>query len=1011
MSPRHRHLIGSVAAILAVGTAALLACSQDTGLDATGAGSGTGGGNATNACASPNDGCPCDTPGTTIDCGYIKREGEGFRTCGMGKRTCGSGKSWGACIGDQVAPKYWVQSSLRFSGLGADAGSCAGDPCNPECERIVDTPDGLDAGTGLQAQDGGLSLAPNPDASANQNTCTGLSPMANTNMVVTGISPVVTVPPTTTFSTLLTPTGCYTGPFSALWGVDRFDLGVVSTGGTYTHVVPLPGNVKVSAYAGAFRSDALVNVTVNVSTNAAAPAGYTVSNFGGALTSFLGLPQVLYPYAGTVFPQALAAPRIMWRRAAGDTTAAKAVRIALLFPATGTPTFSWQAVVPETATPGPEFPPTALASQWQAAWTAFGQAASGSTGRVVIQRIDSGDKLQASVNTDVKFATAGLRGRIYYARYGGGTGDVMRANPDGSTAPALAFGTSKCGVCHSVSADGSTFVTSREDNNLEYSVSKVLPDGSLEAFGMAPKGAGDSRGFSYAGLSADGKYVLQAANFWGNISNSKVIQGQYKVFQFPTAKPTPITGAALVTDVSNAGFGGTGNVWGLKDQIVYTPTFAPNNQQIVYVDGGTANKLRKGVAVVPFDVVNKRFDFSARRIVVDGTTGGNLQGFYTRWPIFELDSRSLLFSAAPDAQEIPNSGTWAYAAMLVSGCCGHIQVPGRLYSADSAVGGSGPVALTNVNAGLSGLGIADADRNYQPTMLNVSVGGYRWMIFTSLRQYGHRANVNTTLNGSPRPYAKLWVAAVNDTVSGTTDRSNPPFWFPSQDEAGGYLNERGYWALDACKQAGSTTTSLCAANDECCGYAPNNPTAACLIDVPVSSSPPTRHCRSTAQTTCKTIDEACTTSSDCCGFPNGPLCISGQCKLPPPVPTFAPSSFERSYEANCAPGKLLRWQFFDWQSVVPSPANGAGINFFVRAADTEAGLASATEYALANETFSTPPGVYRGADVGALLTANIRKPPHPRWIRVRMSLSPTTDNTQSPVLVNWRQNFACVDGE
>jgi regulation of enolase protein 1 (concanavalin A-like superfamily) len=49
---------------------------------------------------------------------------------------------------------------------------------------------------------------------------------------------------------------------------------------------------------------------------------------------------------------------------------------------------------------------------------------------------------------------------------------------------------------------------------------------------------------------------------------------------------------------------------------------------------------------------------------------------------------------------------------------------------------------------------------------------------------------------------QLWVGALDDATSSTTDRSHPPFWLPNQvlgGSGGRTRNERAYWVLDACK--------------------------------------------------------------------------------------------------------------------------------------------------------------------------------------------------------------------
>jgi len=58
---------------------------------------------AAEACTNHEQGCPCDQPGETTDCGRIKRVAGDYVWCSTGQQTCDEYGSWGACIGDQVA--------------------------------------------------------------------------------------------------------------------------------------------------------------------------------------------------------------------------------------------------------------------------------------------------------------------------------------------------------------------------------------------------------------------------------------------------------------------------------------------------------------------------------------------------------------------------------------------------------------------------------------------------------------------------------------------------------------------------------------------------------------------------------------------------------------------------------------------------------------------------------------------------------------------------------------------
>jgi hypothetical protein len=118
----------------------------------------------TTTCASPNEGCACDTAGATADCGQVVSHQGDYVMCSEGKRTC-DGTKWGACKGDHTLfQSVGPVGDLRPLGLGGQTG-CTDNPCDPNCQVISDDGNGLDAGPGFTpVGDGGLTLDPVYDA-------------------------------------------------------------------------------------------------------------------------------------------------------------------------------------------------------------------------------------------------------------------------------------------------------------------------------------------------------------------------------------------------------------------------------------------------------------------------------------------------------------------------------------------------------------------------------------------------------------------------------------------------------------------------------------------------------------------------------------------------------------------------------------------------------------------------------------------------------------------------------
>ena len=964
------------------------------------------------------EGCPCQA-GLTTSCGRVERREGDYVACSIGAQTCGANRKWSACIGDRVATMsvYIGSDSLRAQSLAAAPSTCASNPCDPYCSNYVDTPQGTDAGPAFQIIEAGLGLTP-ADAGAEASTCTGLAPMSDINMVVTSVSPVVTAPTTAAFSTSLTPASCWTGAFAAIWGTSRYDLGVINSSGTYTHVVPVPATVQVSAYAGAFSATGRVLITVNAIDVSAAPTGYTDAKFTGVTpTSTQALPQVLYPYTNTIFPLGLSAPLLMWKN--NFTTIGKAAEVTLRYPANATtPTYLWSAIIAEGSYRF-QIP--------QSAWTAFEQTAKGSPGSLEFQRIDSTGLLQTKVVTNIVFGTGNLRGRIYYTEYAS-TGAPKVVLPYGSSAPTLAYNNptlaSNCGVCHSMSSTGNKFISStwgssNNNNYNTYGISNVdLTTGTLTPLTYGPISGGDSRGLTFGAITSTGTYALLANNWWGNPNNSGTTTAPnatlgpvVKVYKLPTAAGT------LATDVSTTG---VGTNWGLgntgKIIQMYTPQFSPDNTRLLFINGdtavdgtgvaATASYSRQGISYLQFDENAK--SFTNRKLVTNMISGGNPASKYTRWPTWENDSRTIMFQTADVSED--DGYNW-YGGMEPSGTSTRLKVHGKMYSVDSGpIGGTpnAPVELVQMNAGLgnpSPLGSDDTSRNYQPTMLGVAAGGFRWTVFTSIRAYGNYVNTSAvaSLNALKN---KLWVAAIDDQVSGTTDRSHPAFYLPNQDTTASTLNERGYWNIDQCKAA-DQSTSVCASNEECCGYSSTSTsTAECRVDSPLTS-PPTSHCLSTTTSTCKTLGNTCGSGSNCCGYPNT-QCVSGTCQNPPPIAKYVGATYTRDFSATCGAGQQLQWRFFDW--ITSFPANpGASVAFSAQTAKTQAGLSAATGVLLGTQT--TTNATWTGSNVSDKLTAASPNQASLAWLRVTFTIAPSTDNKGTPFVSNWRQAYDCIDSE
>ncbi|MET0789937.1 MAG: PA14 domain-containing protein [Polyangiaceae bacterium] len=323
-------------------------------------------------------------------------------------------------------------------------------------------------------------------------------------------------PANPSFSVALQPAGCYRGTLTPAWTLDRFDVATV-TDGAVNLISAVPGTLNVTAYAGQFSVTGQLNVKVDITDSSLAPAN-AVTNFAKPASGTDPMT-ILYPYANTVLPLGVTAPVIQW-----DTggTVADAVQVSLRYPATGTATFSWNEIIPESNPPSAVIP--------QSVWKDLENTGKGQDVRIRVQRVLSGTPAIA-VTRALHLSPAPVRGLIYYTQYNrSGATNMMVADPSSTTAAKSAFATvDGCPVCHSVSANGTYFATSDKSwSPTNGGLSKVTAGGvltPLSDFVSTPAyrtGASDWRGFAWAPLTPDGTLALSANNIYGNTKQGVV---------------------------------------------------------------------------------------------------------------------------------------------------------------------------------------------------------------------------------------------------------------------------------------------------------------------------------------------------------------------------------------------------------------------------------------------------------------------------------------------------------
>jgi hypothetical protein len=137
------------------------------------------------------------------------------------------------------------------------------------------------------------------------------------------------------------------------------------------------------------------------------------------------------------------------------------------------------------------------------------------------------------------------------------------------------------------------------------------------------------------------------------------------------------------------------------------------------------------------------------------------------------------------------------------------------------------------------------------------------------------------------------------------------------------------------------------------------------------------------------------------------------CNVPVTLPPYtSPVTFQVDYQATCPNTQKVVWRFFDWKVIAPSDSK---ILFKAQTGDLQTDLAAApfaslgtASVALATAVPAPPPPVsWIGSDVSVRLALipSISK----QWLRVTMTMNPSTDGYSAPTLNAWRQLYDCVD--
>jgi hypothetical protein len=139
---------------------------------------------------------------------------------------------------------------------------------------------------------------------------------------------------------------------------------------------------------------------------------------------------------------------------------------------------------------------------------------------------------------------------------------------------------------------------------------------------------------------------------------------------------------------------------------------------------------------------------------------------------------------------------------------------------------------------------------------------------------------------------------------------------------------------------------------------------------------------------------------------------------PPPPPTYAAVTFTQDYTATCRPDQRVAWREFDWKSIILPTSS---IDFSAQSGPNAAGLLPATPVSLASSTTSTTPPNWdvalidtsTGLGLGGTGAFNTAVPPvrSDSLLRITIKMNPTADKLGTPLLAEWKVQYDCVSAE
>ncbi len=499
-------------------------------------------------------------------------------------------------------------------------------------------------------------------------------------------------------------------------------------GGRFTPSGLAAGTGQVTVTAGGRSASTSLTVVVRQSHLGAGVPSTGPAQFQDPLVTGAQSPTIAYPLEGAVMPSSVAAPDVQWLEggAAGDL-----YRVRLT--AGGA---SVQALLVVDAT---------FAFHWpvpERDWRLLVASAHGAPVVITVDHWDAASGAQASAPVKVRVIDANVGGAVYY--WDLTEGRLQRLDQNGQSR-AIANPPEKpgapgnrCIACHTVSRDGRYLSAELWAGNDQGAVFD-LSDPAVITGNPAPS------------LAPLGSYVALFSTF--NPDASRLLINKDASLRLIN----PQTGAAVATQGTPLPASGAAH-----------PVWSPDGTQVAYIgniDGAWAVDYTSGdVQVLP---VTGPDTFGPPQPLV-ASSSGDPAFKAPSWPTYSPDSQWVAYGAGTNSRgryTAPNAATITY--------------PGALFMVSRA--GGAPRPLTQACGG--------ARDCYLPNFSPYDSGGFFWLAFYSLRDYG---NGKAGTRGSSR--RQLWVTAIDHALlAGGGDPSAVPYWLPGQDAHTD--NMSAFWAV------------------------------------------------------------------------------------------------------------------------------------------------------------------------------------------------------------------------